>query len=55
MSARYVRHILTGANPADMAVEQVNKLSFSINLKTAKHIGLTIPEAILLRADKVFE
>jgi putative ABC transport system substrate-binding protein len=55
VSARYVRQILTGANPADLAVEQVNKLLFSINLKTAKHIGLTIPESILIRADKVIE
>jgi putative ABC transport system substrate-binding protein len=55
VSARYVRQILAGASPADLAVEQVNKLLFSINLKTAKHIGLTIPESILIRADKVIE
>jgi ABC-type uncharacterized transport system substrate-binding protein len=55
VSARYVRKILAGANPADLAVEQVNKLLFSINLKTAKHIGLTIPESILIRADKIVE
>ena len=55
MSARYVRRILAGANPAELPVEQVDRIRFVINLKTAKQIGLAISESILIRADKVFE
>jgi putative ABC transport system substrate-binding protein len=55
MSARYVRRILAGANPAELPVEQVDRIGFVINLKTAKQIGLAISESILIRADRVFE
>jgi putative ABC transport system substrate-binding protein len=55
MSAAYVRRILEGANPADLPVEQSDRLIFMINLRTAKQIGLTIPDTILVRADTVIE
>jgi putative tryptophan/tyrosine transport system substrate-binding protein len=55
LSAKYVLRVLAGARPADLPVEGIDKVSFVINLKIAKQIGLTIPESILLRADKVIE
>ena len=47
--------ILKGANPAEMPFEQPTKYELAINLKTAKALGLAIPQVILLRADHIVE
>jgi putative ABC transport system substrate-binding protein len=55
VSAKYVQRILTGADPQSLPVESVSKVELAINLKTAREIGVTIPQELRLRADEVIE
>ena len=54
-SADYVDRILKGARPADMPIEQAAQYILAVNLKTAKSLGLLIPQSILVRANEVIK
>jgi len=54
-AARLIGKILTGTNPGDLPVEQPTKFELVIDLRTAKELGLTIPNSVLMRADKVLQ
>jgi len=54
-AATYVRHVLAGADPGDLPVEQMDEPYIVINLQTARGLGLTIPPPVLQRADQVID
>ena len=53
LSAKYVQRVLTGTSPQNLPVESISRLGLAVNLKTARELGLTIPQVVLMRADVV--
>jgi putative ABC transport system substrate-binding protein len=53
LSAKYVQRVVSGTSPRDLAVESLSRVALAVNLKTAGELGVTIPQAVLLRADEV--
>ena len=55
LSAKYVQRILAGTRPQNLPVESLSRVGLAVNLKTARELGITIPQAVLLRADEVIQ
>jgi putative ABC transport system substrate-binding protein len=55
LSAKYVQRVLAGTSPQNLPIEMFSKIGLAVNLKTARELGLTIPQSVLFRADKVIE
>ena len=55
LSAKYVQRVLAGSSPQNLPVESLSRLELAVNLRTARELGLTIPQSVLFRADKVIE
>ena len=55
LSAKHINRVLLGADPGSLPVERLDRLHYVINLKTAKALGVSIPQSVVLRADEVIE
>jgi putative tryptophan/tyrosine transport system substrate-binding protein len=55
LSAKFVQRILTGTSPKDLPAESFSKVGLTVNLETARELGITIPQSLLLRADEVIQ
>jgi len=55
LTSKYVQRVLLGSNPADMPIEQIDRLQLVFNLNTAKALGFTIPQSLLTRADEIIQ
>ena len=55
LSAKYVQRVLAGSSPKNLPVESLNRLELAVNLKTARELGIAIPQSVLFRADRVIE
>ena len=55
LSAKHVQRVLTGTSPKDLPIENTDRLELILNLKTAKALGLTIPQSLLIRAGELIQ